>query len=284
MKSLYGLLRDTVYAYIKDEALTRGAAISYYTVTSLGPVLVIVVAIAGLAFGREAAQGAVVQELGGLMGEQGASLVQTALQGAAGLSSGLLAGTLGFCALLITASGVFIEMQTALNVIWEVPPKGDIVTRMIRARAASLGLVASFGFLLLVSLLTSTLLTALGGYIDRFIPFGAVILRITNMVVSFIMIAVMFGAIYKVLPDRDLEWRDVWRGAITTTALFSVGKYLIGLYIGSSTITTSYGAAASLIVVLLWVYYSAQIFLLGAEFTKVCAIWSGKPIRWTDGL
>ena len=138
-KHPYDLLRDTVYAYIEDEALTRGAAISYYTVTSLGPILVIVVAVAGLAFGRDAAQGAVVQQLSELMGQQSASLLQSALQGASGLSSGVIAGVVGFVALLITASGVFVEMQTALNVIWGLPPKGDPVTRMLRARATSLG-------------------------------------------------------------------------------------------------------------------------------------------------
>lgn len=277
-KHLYDLLRDTVYAYIEDEALTRGAAISYYTVTSLGPILVIVVAVAGLAFGRDAAQGAVVQELSGLMGQQSAGLLQSALQGASGLASGVIAGAVGFIALLITASGVFVEMQTALNVIWGLPPKGDVVTRMLRARATSLGLVAALGFMLLVSLLVSAALSALGGAIERVIPFGTVVLRMIDIVISTALIAVMFAAIYKVLPDRDIAWRDVWHGAVTSTVLFTIGKYLIGLYIGSSAIVTSYGAAASVIVVLLWLYYSSQIFLLGAEFTKVLAIRRGRML------
>jgi membrane protein len=272
---VYTLLRDTLYAYIQDEALTRGAAISYYTVTSLGPVLVIVVAIAGMAFGQEAAQGAIVQQLAGLTGQESAQLAQSTLKGAAGLSSGLIAGAVGLIALLVTASGVFVEMQTALNVIWRAEPKGDTITRMIRARAASLGLVATLGFLLLVSLVISAILSAIGAYIDRVIPFGHVILRIIYLAVSFSLIATMFAAIYKVLPDSDIAWQDVRLGAIVTAILFTIGKYLISLYIGSSTIVTSYGAAASVIVMLLWLYYSAQIFLIGAEFTKVYALRRG---------
>jgi membrane protein len=279
MKALYEILRDTVYAYIEDEALTRGAAISYYTVTSLGPVLVIVVAVAGIAFGQEAAQGAIVEQLGGLMGQQSAELLQTALKSAAGISSGILAGAIGLGALLITASGVFLEMQTALNVIWGIKPTGDPVTRLVRARAESLGLVAALGFLLLVSLIISAGLHAVGGYIDRTVPFGQTILQIVNIVITLALIAVMFAAIYKVLPDRPIAWRDVGHGAIVTAAMFSLGKYLISLYIGSSAIATSYGAAASVIVLLVWVYYSAQIFLLGAEFTKIVAIRNGRRLN-----
>jgi membrane protein len=275
---IWALLRDTSYAYIEDEDLTRGAAISYYTVTSLGPILVIVVATAGLAFGEQAAQGAIVRQLSGLMGQQSAELIESALKGASNFSSGVLAGAVGLVALLVTASGVFVEMQTALNVIWRTQPKGDTVTRMIRARAASLGLVATLGFLLLVSLIVSAILSAIGSYIETVIPFGLVILRAINFALSFGLIAVMFAAIYKVLPDCDISWRDVRFGAIVTAVLFIIGKYLISLYIGSSAIVTSYGAAASIIVLLIWLYYSAQIFLLGAEFTKVFALQRGKHI------
>src|SRR4051812_20644088 len=198
VQQIYQILRDTVIAYIEDEALTRGAAIAYYTVTSLGPVLVIVVAVAGVAFGQQAAQGAIVEQLGGLMGQQSAELLQTALKSAAGISSGIIAGAIGLAALLITASGVFLEMQTALNVIWRIQPTGDVVTRLVRARAESLGLVAALGFLLLVSLIISAGLNAVGGYINRAIPFGHVFLQILNTVVSLGLIAVMFAAIYKV--------------------------------------------------------------------------------------
>jgi membrane protein len=275
MKGVYGLLRDTVYAYIEDEALTRGAAIAYYTATSLGPILVIVVAIAGLAFGQQAAQGAIVEQLSGLMGQQSAELIQAALKSASGLSSGVIAGMIGVAALIVTASGVFVEMQTALNVIWRVEATGDPVTRLVRARATSLGLVAALGFLLLVSLIISALLRTVGRYVDLVVPFGQVILQGINLVISLTLITTLFAAIYKVLPDRSIAWRDVWCGAAATAVMFTIGKSLISLYIGSSAIATSYGAAASVIVLLIWVYYSAQIFLLGAEFTKIFALHRG---------
>ena len=172
---------------------------------------------------------------------------------------------------MVTASGVFGEMQTALNVIWKAKPKGTTVSRLIRARAASLGLVAALGFLLMVSLVVSTILTAFGNYLDSILPFGKVILTVLNVVVSLVLISFLFAAIYKVLPDRSLNWGDVVMGAIVTAVLFTIGKSLISWYIGSSTIASSFGAAGALIVLLLWVYYSAQIFLLGAEFTKVYA-------------
>jgi membrane protein len=162
-------------------------------------------------------------------------------------------------------------MQTALNVIWKAKPKGTTVSRLIRARAASLGLVAALGFLLMVSLVVSTVLTAFGNYLDSVLPFGKVILNVLNVVVSLVLISFLFAAIYKVLPDRDLEWGDVVVGAIVTAVLFTIGKSLISWYIGSSAVASSFGAAGALIVLLVWVYYSVQIFLLGAEFTKVYA-------------
>ena len=162
-------------------------------------------------------------------------------------------------------------MKQTLNVIWRAEMRGTTVSRLIRARAVSLGLVGALGFLLLVSLVISTLLSALGNYINAYMPFGNLILQTLTFLLSFGLIALLFGAIYKVVPDRKIEWRDVMTGAVVTAFLFTVGKSLISLYIGSSTIASSYGAAGSLIVVLLWIYYSAQIFLLGAEFTKVYA-------------
>jgi membrane protein len=265
------MLKETVLAFINDGALSRGAAIAFYTVTSIAPVLLIVIAIAGLAFGRDAAQGAITAQLSGLMGQQTAEVLQTAVASASSKSSGILATIIGVVTLVVTASGVFGEMQTALNVIWKAKPKGTTVSRLIRARAASLGLVAVLGFLLMVSLVVSTGLTAFGDYLDAILPFGKLILTVLNVVFSLTLISFLFGAIYKVLPDRNLEWRDVVVGAIVTGVLFTVGKSLISWYIGSSAVASSFGAAGALIVLLLWVYYSAQIFLLGAEFTKVYA-------------
>ena len=265
------MLKDTVLAFINDEALSRGAAIAFYTVTSIAPVLLIVIAIAGLAFGRDAAQNAITEQLSGLMGQQTAEVLQTAVASAANKSSGVVATIIGIITLMVTASGVFGEMQTALNVIWKAKPEGTTVSRLIRARAASLGLVAALGFLLMVSLVVSTVLTAFGNYLDSILPFGQVILTVLNLVVSLVLISFLFAAIYKVLPDRNLEWGDVVVGAIVTGVLFTIGKSLISWYIGSSAVASSFGAAGALIVLLLWVYYSAQIFLLGAEFTKVYA-------------
>ena len=274
---IWRLLRDSVEAFIADDALSRGASISFYTVTSIGPVLFIVVAIAGLAFGEDAARGAIASQLTGLMGTAGADLVQTAVQSASGKSSGILASVLGATTLLITASGVFGEMQSALNAIWKTQRRGTTVTRLVRARAASLGLVAALGFLLLVSLVISAILSGLSRYINAVLPFGALILQILNFAISFAMISVLFAAIYKVLPDAKLSWADVLVGALVTALLFNVGKFLIGFYLGHSAVASSYGAAGALIIVLLWIYYSAQIFLLGAEFTKVYASRRGTP-------
>jgi membrane protein len=265
------MLKDTVLAFINDEALSRGAAIAFYTATSIAPVLLIVIAIAGLAFGRDAAQNAIIEQLSGLMGQQTAEVLQTAVASAANKSSGAVATIIGIITLMVTASGVFGEMQTALNVIWKAKPKGTTVSRLIRARAASLGLVAALGFLLMVSLVVSTVLTAFGNYLDLILPFGKVILTVLNVVVSLVLISFLFAAIYKVLPDRNLEWGDVVVGAIVTGVMFTIGKTLISWYIGSSAVASSFGAAGALIVLLLWVYYSAQVFLLGAEFTKVYA-------------
>jgi membrane protein len=271
------LLRDSVQAFIADDALSRGASISFYTITSIGPVLFIVVAIAGLVFGEDAARGAIASQLSELMGRASADLVQTALESASGKSSGILASVVGAITLLITASGVFGEMQSALNAIWKAHPKGTTVSRLMRARAASLGLVAALGFLLLVSLVISAILSGLSSYINAVLPFGALILQILNFVISFALISVLFAAIYKVLPDVKLYWADVLVGAVVTALLFNVGKFLIGLYLSHSAVASSYGAAGALIIIMLWIYYSAQIFLLGAEFTKIYASRRGTP-------
>jgi membrane protein len=265
------MIKDTVLSFIEDSALSRGAAIAFYTVTSIAPVLLIVVAIAGLVFGREAAQNAISGQLTGLMGQQTADVLQAAIASAAGKSSSILASMVGIATLVLTASGVFGEMQSTLNAIWKTEPRATTVSRLIQARAVSLGLVAALGFLLIVSLAVSAGLTAFGNYLDSIMPIGRFILPVLNVVVSFALLGVLFAAIYKVLPDRPLEWRDVIFGAVVTAILFTIGKSLIGLYLGSSAIASSYGAAGGLIVLLLWVYYSVMIFLLGAEFTKTYA-------------
>jgi membrane protein len=271
MMTLWQLVRETVVAFIEDRALSRGAAIAFYTVISIAPVLVIVVGIAGLAFGEDAARHAVSGQIADLMGSQTADVLQTAIAGAGNRQSGILATLLGVITLFVAASGVFGEMQDTLNVIWKVEAKGGTVSQLIRARTASLGLVAVLGFLLMVSLVISAVVAALADVINAYLPFGAAILAGLNFLISFVLVAVLFGAIYKILPDHRLQWRDVIIGAVATSLLFEVGKSLIGFYIGRTAVGSSYGAAGALLVVLLWIYYSAQIFLLGAEFTKVYA-------------
>ncbi|MBI0433479.1 YihY/virulence factor BrkB family protein [Roseomonas sp. KE0001] len=276
-RGAWWLIRQSVLGFIEDEALSRGAAIAFYTVISLAPVLLIAIGIAGMAFGEEAARGAILDQLGGLMGQSGAELVQSILRSAANPTSGLLASAFGFATLLVTASGVFGEIQAALNVIWHAQPSprekvSETVSRLLRARALSLSLVAALGFLLLVSLVVSAGLQALGGRLDMTMPGLAPLIRLAHAVLSFLLIAVLFAAIYKILPDRRLEWRDVAVGALVTALLFNLGKAVIGAWLGNSTIGSVYGAAGSVIILLLWIYYSAQIFLLGAEFTKAYAI------------
>jgi membrane protein len=269
------LVRDATYAFIEDEALTRGAAIAFYTVTSIGPVLFIVVAIGGLAFGEEAARGAVAAQLTGLVGKESADLVQAALQGASRTPQSILASVAGAVTLLVTASGVFAEMQGALNALWRAPPRATTVSRLVRARIVSLGLVAALGFLLLVSLVVSAVLTGLGDWINARLPWGTLVLGAANLLVSYGLVTLLFAAIYKVLPDVRLAWRDVVVGAVLTALLFNAGKFLIALYLARSAAASGYGAAGAVILLLLWIYWSAQIFLFGAELTKVYAAWRG---------
>lgn len=285
------MMKKTVLSFIEDDALSRGAAIAFYAATSIAPILLIVIAIAGLAFGREAAQNAISHQLTGLMGQQTADILQSAVASAAGKTSGILATVIGIATLIATASGVFGEMQSSLNAIWKTEAKPTNLSRLIQARAISLGLVGALGFLLIVSLTVSAGLTAFSEYLNTFMPIGKVILSVLNLIVSLALLSVLFAAIYKILPDRKLEWRDVLIGSLVTAGLFTVGKSLIGWYLGSSAVGSTYGAAGGLIVLLLWVYYSVQVFLLGAEFTKVYADRHGskqdQPVgtgsRTTDG-
>jgi membrane protein len=268
MTKIWQIVKDTVYGFVEDEALTRGAAIAFYAATSIAPVLLIAIVIAAVAFGQDAAQNAITAQFSGLMGDQAAQLLQSAVASAAKKSSGILATVVGLLTLFLTASGAFGEMQSALNVIWKAKPTGTTLSRLIRTRIVSLSLVAALGFLLLASLVVSSALAAFGNELDAMLPFGSSILSAINFIVSFALISVLFAMIYKFVPDRPSAWRDVILGAVVTTLLFMAGKSLIATYIGSSSTISSYGAAGALIALLLWVYYSAQIFLLGAEFTK----------------
>lgn len=265
------LVREALEAFISDEALTRGAAIAFYALTAMAPVLFIAISIASLAFGPDAAQGAIAFQLRHFMSQESAQMVQLAIRHAPGTSKGAIGTAIGMLALIVTASGVFGEMEDALNVIWKAPPKRSIFLRLVRGRAASLGLVIGLGFLLLTSMVFTAGIAALGHYIDAHTRYNEVALALINVAISGVLMSVLFAAIYKVLPNKNLEWRDVGVAAVTTSLLFQLGQFLIGYYLGTSGVATPYGAAGGLIAVLLWVYYSAQVFLLGAELTKVYA-------------
>ncbi len=275
LRKAWALIRDTVEGFVADEAMTRGAAIACYTMFSIAPLLVVAAAIAGLAFGEDEVRSAVDEQLRALIGREGAEAVQAMVRG---VGEGGGQGTAGLPALvsvgvlLVTASGVFAELQGALNAVWKTQPKAVTVSYLLRARLLSIGLVAATGFLLLVSLLASAALAALWAWMGGMLPAAAALLGVLGFLVSFALTAALFAAIYKVLPDRRLEWRDVMVGAVGTALLFNIGKALIGWYIGGSGMAKSYGAAGALVVVLLWVYYSAQVFLLGAEFARA---WAG---------
>ena len=262
------ILWEGITGFLNNNNLSHAAAMAFYAATALAPVLLIVMAIVSLAVGRDAAELALAAQLSGLLGPQGATLLEAVVRGASSTEAGVLATVVALITLLVTASGVFGEMQSSLNNIWKVEPPPTNFFTLVRARAASLGLVASLGFLLLVSLAASAAITAFGNWISAHLPFGTIFLSIVNTLVSLTLVAMLFAAIYKVLPDRTLAWRDVRFGAGVTAVLFTVGKSLIGWYLGTSSVSSSYGAAGSLIVLLLWVFYSSCIFLFGAEITR----------------
>jgi membrane protein len=276
-RHLMHLLVQAAKAWSDDYAPSMGAAISYYTVFSLAPLLVIVIAVAGAVFGREAVQGQIVAQLGGLIGEQGASLVQGLVAASSDTDKGLVAGAISVVVLFMGATSVFTELQNALDRIWHVPPsaKPKGVWAILRVRLLSFGLILGLVFLLMVSLVVSTLVAALGAFTTKLMPGSEALLQVLNIAVSLGISSVLFAMIYKLLPNTRIAWRDVWVGAFTTALLFEAGKFLIGLYLGKSSMTETFAAAGSLVVLIAWVYYAAQIFLLGAEFTKVYALEHG---------
>lgn len=262
------LLTATVEGYIDDDAFSRGASIAYFTLFSLAPVLLVVIAIAGLVFGQDAARGAVVEQLSGLMGRDTAEAMQGMIRSASDRMTGLVATLIGLVTIFIAASGVFGEVQSALNAIWKAKSRRSTMSRLLRARLSSFGLVITLGFVLMVSLTLSAALTALGSFLKYTFPAAVFAVQAVDFVISMVLISGMFAVMYKVLPDTPVRWRDVAVGALMATGLFEGGKYLIALYIGQSDVASSFGAAGALIVLLLWIFYSAQIFLLGAEFTR----------------
>jgi membrane protein len=278
-KALWGLFRDTFSGWSEDKIPRLGAALAYYTVFSLAPLLIIVISIAGFVFGAEAARGEIVGQLRGLVGEEGGKAIQTMIENAGReKQSGIMATVISVVTLLFGASGVFGELQDSLNTIWGVKPKpGRGLVGMLKDRFVSFTMVLGIAFLLLVSLVLSAAIAAIGTVVGGSDSEG--LLHIVNLVVSFGVITLLFAAMYKYVPDVTIEWRDVWVGAAVTSVLFTLGKFAIGLYLGKGSVASAYGAAGSLVILLVWVYYSAQILFLGAEFTKVYAKAYGSGLR-----
>jgi membrane protein len=268
---MWKLLKTSATNWMAHKDARLGAALAYYSIFSLGPITIIAMAVAGLFFGRDVVQGEVSAAMKGLLGESGAQAVQTMLAGASKPGEGGLASLIGLGALLFAAIGVVVQLKDALNTVWEVEEsKESGVWHFLRTYVLSLAAVIAVGFLLLVSLLLTAGIAALGKLYASSVPEG--LLQPLGFVASFAIVGLLFALMFKYLPDAEVSWRDVWLGAVVTALLFEVGKFLIGLYIGKQGLQSSFGAAASLVVVLIWVYYSAQIVLMGAEFTRAHAL------------
>ncbi|MFI5316294.1 MAG: YihY/virulence factor BrkB family protein [Myxococcota bacterium] len=262
--------RELLAEWSKDDALSLGAALAYYTIFSMAPLLVLVIAIAGLVFGRAAAQGEIVTQIQDTMGPAGAQMIEGMIAHASRPSSGVVATVVSLLTMGFGASGVFAQLQSSLNKIWEVDrTKSSGIRGQVTRRATAFGMILGIGLLLFLSLAASAALSGLHELLGARSPVLAEVLPIANFSISFAVVTALFAMIFKVLPDVRIEWRDVWLGAAVTALLFTIGKALIALYLGHAGITSVYGAAGSLVLVLLWIYYSAQILFLGAEFTEV---------------
>ena len=280
----WGLTKQAFSEWVDDKAPRLGAALAFYTALSLAPLLVVVLAVAGLAYGQKAVEGQLVWQIQDQVGPEGAKAIQALISAAHRPASGIIATLLGLVALFFGASSGVVELIDALNTIWHVPvdPRQSSITSifvMMKRRALSFGVVLGIGFLLLVALFVSAWLQTAENFFSGALPSPGYVLETVNFLISFFVITFLFAVVYKVLPDVHLKWSDVAIGAAITSLLFSIGKLLIGLYVGRTSIASSYGAAGSFLIVLLWVYYSAQVFFLGAEFTKVYTLRYGSRFQ-----
>jgi membrane protein len=267
---MWEIARDTATEWLKHNASSLGAALSFYTLFSLAPILVIAMAVAGALFGPHVAEAHVLAQMRALLGDSGAAALQSLLSSAHQSGVKGIAAAVGIVTLLIGATSVFGELQNTLDFIWKSPDKDSVAWwRILRSRILSVGLILGVGFLLMVSLIVSASLAALGAWLGSVMAQWQVILPVLDLVLSLGLTTVLFAMIYKYVPRENIAWGDVWIGGLVTACLFSVGKLVIGLYLGRSSLNSAYGAAGSIMVLLLWIYYSAQIFLLGAEFTHV---------------
>jgi membrane protein len=268
--SIKDIFSSAALAWMEHDASTMGAALAFYTVFSVAPILIIAIGVVGLVVGAETVRADMLPQMQSLFGDAGASAVQMLLSSATYVGKSRLATVIGVVTLLIGASTVFVELQNSLDRIWGIPKRNRTrgLWRILRSRFLSLGLVFAVGFLLMVSLLVSTALAALGTWLAIYLGTWQILLLVTDVSLSLIISTVLFALVYKYVPQERLAWGDVWVGGLVTAALFNVGKFAIGYYLGKSAFSSVYGAAGSLLVLLLWTYYSAQIFLFGAEFTK----------------
>ena len=281
--NLPDLLKDTYSEWRADNASRLGAALAFYSLFSMAPLLIIVISIAGLVFGRDAAQGRVIEQLQGLVGAEAARSIETIIGTARAPAASVLTAAAGIVALLLGASGAFGELQAALNVIWNAPPRpAQAIPQLIKDRFLSFTMVLGTGFLLLVSLVISAALAALNDSLARLTDVSPSALQAVHVVISFAITALLFAMIFKQLPDVRIAWADVWIGAAVTALFFTVGRLLIGLYLGRSSLASTYGAAGSVVILLLWVYYSAQILFFGAEFTQVYANRYGSRLLFAE--
>jgi membrane protein len=272
VKEVLPILKTTFAAWNRHEAPRLGAALAFYTILSLSPLVIFVVALAGLIFSRSTAQAHILSQVQGMIGPVGGKAVESMLANSQKPTAGIIGTIVGLLSLLFGASGVFTELRSALNLIWEVKPEETSgILGLIRERFFSFGMVLSIGFLLLVSLVLSTVLAAIGKFFGGLLPIPSAVLTVFNILISYIGVAVLFGLIFRFVPAAKVRWQNVWPGALVTAMFFTIGKTLIGLYLGKSSVGSTYGAAGSVIVVIVWVYYSAQIFFFGAEFTHAYA-------------
>jgi membrane protein len=270
LRELWDTIRQAGSEWVEHKAPRLAAALAYYTILSLAPLLVIAVAVAGFAFGDEAAREQLVAQFRDMVGPAGGDAIKTMLEHADRPNAGIVATVIGVVTLLFGASGVFGELQDALNTIWEVKPKpGRGIRGIVTDRFLSFAMVLCVGFLLLVSLVLSTVLSAMSGYFERTFPGLGGLMQFANTAVSFAVVTALFAMMFKILPDVELRWRDVWAGAAVTAALFTFGKYLIGLYLGRAGVASPFGAAGSIVVLVVWIYYSGLILFFGAELTQV---------------
>lgn len=280
LKNIWSFAKELFDEYGKDNAFQKGAALAYYTIFSIAPIIILVIAVAGVFLGKEAVNNEIFDQLDGLIGSEAAAQTQEIVKNSARSKGNFMATVIGIVTLVFGATGVFNELQSSLNSIWSIKtkPKNSIIGFLL-TRLFSFGMIVTIGFVLLVSLVLNSIIVAFSDkLVEHFSMMTTVLVNLTNFIISLVMTGVLFGLIYRILPDAKVSWRSVMAGGMFTSVLFTIGKYAIGLYLGTSSVGTTFGAAGSIVVLLLWTYYTSQILFIGAEFTYVYAKRRGEPI------